>query len=251
MDNVKDYVELVKAPWGKMFYDLLFMQLNTPQTQPLRILDFGSGLGVTSNYYAAWHEITAIEPNKEMIDNSRRENSYTQLHGGIEKLFGFCDNSFDMILCHNVLEYIENKEPIVAELLRVLKPGGVLSIVKHNRAGRVFQSAVFGNDPKKALALLDNANDKSNYFGIQYIYSNDDIISWAEKHGGIIDKTMGMRTFWALGQDNSIKFSDEWYSNTFELENRVAEIDEYRRIAFYNHLLIRKEGINILRGESI
>ena len=32
MDNVKEYVELVKAPWGKMFYDLLFTQLNIPQT---------------------------------------------------------------------------------------------------------------------------------------------------------------------------------------------------------------------------
>jgi SAM-dependent methyltransferase len=72
MDNIKDYVELVKAPWGKMFYDLLFIQLNIPKSPKLKILDFGSGLGVTSNHFAAWHDVTAVEPNKEMIDNNHR-----------------------------------------------------------------------------------------------------------------------------------------------------------------------------------
>ena len=69
MENVQNYVELVKEPWGKMFYDLLFIQLDLPTSPRLKILDFGSGLGVTANHYAAWHDVTAIEPNKEMIDN--------------------------------------------------------------------------------------------------------------------------------------------------------------------------------------
>ena len=28
MENVNDYIEHVKTPWGRMFYDLLFHQLN-------------------------------------------------------------------------------------------------------------------------------------------------------------------------------------------------------------------------------
>jgi len=35
--------------------------------------------------------------------------------------------------------YIEEKEPIIAELFRVLKPNGKLSIVKYNRIGRVLR----------------------------------------------------------------------------------------------------------------
>ena len=125
MDTVKDYVELVKAPWGRMFYDLLFSQLNIPHTPKLKILDFGSGLGVTADYFAEWHEVTAVEPDEEMINNACNQNKYEQIHGSIEKLTVFADRSVDLIFCHNVLEYIENKEPIVAELLRILKPGGV------------------------------------------------------------------------------------------------------------------------------
>ena len=242
MDNVKEYVELVKAPWGKMFYDLLFTQLEIPQSPKLNILDFGSGLGVTANYYAAWHDVTAVEPNEEMIDSSFRESEYKQIHGGIEKITEFENKTFDFVFCHNVLEYIENKEPIISELLRVLKPGGTLSVVKHNRVGRVIGTAVFKNDPKKAIALLDeNANDKHIYLGTQYIYSNDYISALAEENGGNVKAIYGMRAFYALGQDNSVKYTDEWYQNMFALENAVANIDDYRNAAFHNHLLIYRE----------
>jgi SAM-dependent methyltransferase len=242
MDSVKEYVALVKAPWGKMFYDLLFVQLGIPQSLKLNILDFGSGLGVTANHFAKRHDVTAVEPNDEMITSSQRENPYTQIHGGIEKISAFEDNTFDIVFCHNVLEYIEDKEPIIAELLRVLKPGGTLSVVKHNRAGRVFNIAIFKNDPKKAIEQLDeNANDKSNYLGTQYIYSNGDLNAMVTQHGGKIYKTLGMRAFYALGQDNTVKYTDEWYQNMLSLEEKVQAIDEYKNAAFFNHVFIAKE----------
>ena len=62
---------------------------------------------------------------------------------------------FDIVLCHNVLEYIDDKERVVKELCRVLKPGGMLSVVKHNRAGRVMQMAVLLDELEKAHQLLD------------------------------------------------------------------------------------------------
>ena len=180
MDTVKDYVDLVKTPWGRMFYDMLFIQLSIPQTTNLNILDFGSGLGVTANHYAVWHNVTAIEPNPEMIESSFNENKYKQINGGVNDLAEFQTDKFDYIFCHNVLEYIEGKEPIITELLRVLKAGGILSVVKHNRVGRVLHTAVFKNDPQKAISLQDaNANDKNNYLGTQYIYSNDYISTFA------------------------------------------------------------------------
>ena len=241
MDSVKDYVELVKAPWGRMFYDLLFAQLDIPQSPKLDILDFGSGFGITANHFAAWHDVTAVEPNDEMIRNSYKENEYKQMRGGIEKISEFEDKSFDIVCCHNVLEYIENKEPMICELLRVLKLGGLLSVVKHNRVGRVFGTAVFKNDPKKALALIDeNANDKSNFLGTQYIYSNDYLISLAAKYSGSVIKILGMRAFYALGQDNNIKYTDEWYESMLALENAVAGIDAYKNAAFFSHLFIGK-----------
>ena len=153
----------------------------------------------------------------------------------------FDDGCFDLVLCHNVLEYTNEKEPIIAEIMRVLKPGGLFSLVKHNRIGRVFHRAVFWNDPKKALLQTDDsAIDKSNYLGTQYIYSNADAENMIAKHNGKIDNILGMRAFYALGQDNSIKYDNEWYQNMLSLEAHVANIDEYKNAAFLQHLLIAK-----------
>jgi len=227
-----------------MFYELIYGQLNMPPSLSLKILDFGSGLGVLADYYAARHDVTAVEPSAEMIENSFRENGYLQIHGGIEKLMDFDESMFDLVICHDVLEYVEDKEPYVAGLLRALKPGGTLSVVKHNRAGRVFQSAVFWNNPAKAILLLDErATDKNNFLGEQYLYSNDELEAIAVRYGGRIQKVMGIRTFFALGQDNSVRYTDKWYRDMLALELQVAEIDEYRRVAHYNHLLINKSDV--------
>ncbi len=62
-------------------------------------------------------------------------------------------------------------------------------------------------------------------------------------HGGKIDSIYGMRMFWALGQDNSIKCTDDWYQSMLILESKAATIDEYQHATFFNHLLIKKIGI--------
>ena len=241
MENITEYVELVKAPWGKIFYELLYKQLNIPHSPKINILDFGSGLCVTTNHYSAWHEVTAIEPGADFINNRFKDNEYILLQGDIEKVAAFEDKSFDVVFCHNVLEYIESKEPIISELLRILKPSGFLSVVKHNRVGRVIHTAVYKNDPEKALTLIDlDVNDNNNYLGIQYIYSNDYLSELVGKYNAYIKDILGMRAFYALGQDNSIKYSDEWYQNMLLLEESVSNIDEYKNSAFFNHIIIKK-----------
>ena len=42
-----------------------------------RILDFGSGIGVTANYLAEHNDVTAIEPNEESVDAMDRQPVYT------------------------------------------------------------------------------------------------------------------------------------------------------------------------------
>ena len=83
-----------------------------------------------------------------------------------------------VIICHNVLEYIDDKQCTVNELARVLKQGGRLSIVKHNRAGRVMQMAVLLDDFEKANALLDGKNSTASKLGSIRYYEDKDISEW-------------------------------------------------------------------------
>lgn len=223
--------------WERLFKRIVWKQLGNIKNK--RILDFGSGKGVTSNHFAISNDVTAIEPSQEMLLNAWKDYDYTQIVGDISSLSKFEDNSFDMIICHNVLEYIENKEQVINEFSRVLKVGGILSIVKHNRAGRVMQMAVLLDDFEKANNLLDGNNSSSLKYGQIRYYEDEDINRWNDKFELI--NFFGIRTFFDLQQNQEKHNDEEWQIKMIELENRVSQIDEYRNIAFFHHLIFVKK----------
>lgn len=156
--------------WEKLLKRILWSQLG--EIKGKRILDFGSGLGITANHYAKGNTVIAIEPSEESVNVRCTENEYEQIIGSLDKLRKLPDESFDLIFCHNVLEYASEREKIIKEFYRVLKPNGTLSIVKHNRLGRVMQMAVLLNDFTSANNLLDGKDGMTSKFGaIRYYFS--------------------------------------------------------------------------------
>ena len=223
-------------PWERLFKKIVWAQLGVIKGK--KILDFGSGEGVTANYYAKENDVVAVEPWEEMLADRWDDYGYRQIHGDVSGLAEFEDNSFDIILCHNVLEYIEDKAEVVNELHRVLKPGGTLSIVKHNRAGRVMQMAVLLDDMEKANELLDGKSGTAAKFGLIRYYEDEMVSEW---NAGLkyVD-CFGIRTFFDLQQNQEKHASDEWQDNMMRLEMRVSKMEEYRAIAFFHHLLFTK-----------
>lgn len=239
--SIDDYRKLIDNPQGKMFYDMIFRQLNLPDDPTLNILDFGAGFCVTANYYAKHHKVTAIEPNKEMISLNKHNNHFDLILGDIETLKGYKDYTFDLVICHNVLEYVPDKELILSELARVLKQGGTLSIVKHNLWGRVMDYAVFSDNPKAALDLLENGDCKNNMFGKRNTYDDEYIIKSGHKCSLTIESLFGIRTFFSLSKNDDIKFTQEWYDNMLALEMKVCNLDQYKNISFFHHLIFQKK----------
>ena len=174
-----------------------------------------------------------------MIVNRWADFEYRQIQGDVRILSDFEDNIFDMIICHNVLEYIENKQNVLTELYRVLKPHGVLSIVKHNRAGRVMQMAVLLDDFDKANDLLDGSNSTASKFGTIRYYEDEMILKWTPGLKNV--DCFGVRTFWDLQQNQEKHNTEDWQNRMMQLEMRVSQMDDYRNISFFHHLLFSKE----------
>ena len=230
--------ELIELPaWERLLKKIVWAQLGNICGKS--ILDFGSGEGVTANHFAENNNVVAIEPSEDMLVNRWADFEYKQIQGDVTKLSDFDDNTFDMIICHNVLEYIEDKKHVLDELHRVLKPQGVLSIVKHNRAGRVMQMAVLLDELEKANELLDGKNSTASKFGVIRYYEDKMISEWSP--GLTIKDCFGIRTFWDLQQNQEKHNSEEWQNRMMQLEMRVSQMDEYRKIAFCHHLLVSKE----------
>lgn len=50
-----------------------------------------------------------------------------------------------------------------------------------------------------------------------------------------------MRTFWDMQQNQEIHKDIEWQENMLEMELRVSDLDEYKNIAFFHHLILKKK----------
>ncbi len=237
-NDLKTYLENMKKPWSVLYYKLVWEQLS--QVTNSKILDFGSGLGITANYLAKNNDVVAIEPDANMIDMRICDNNYKQIIGNIEQLREQEDNSFDVVICHNVFEYVKERKEIFREFYRVLKPNGIISIVKHNHVGRIMQKIVFENNADEAISLLDGEAAKVMNFGQVHYYNINDVREWIGDLDVNIEKILGVRTFFALQQNNEIKYEPMWQEKMFEVEMKVCDIDEYINISFYNHILLRK-----------
>ncbi len=221
--------------WEKLQKLLTWEQIG--QINGKRILDFGSGNGITASYYGAKNQVTAIEPDKETIKDRCTENTYEQICGGLDKLKALEDETFDVILCHNVLEYAsKERTEIINEFARVIKKGGTLSILKHNKPGRIMQMVVLLNNFSHALELLDGKSGKAEKYGSIDYYEDEDIVKCCEKFS--ISKIYGMRTFWDLQQNQDIQKNDDWQQDMLKAERRVSEIEEFKNIAFFHHILL-------------
>lgn len=229
--------KMKKLPtWDYLLKRILWSQLG--EIEGKRILDFGSGLGVTAEHYAKDNNVTAIEPSVESVNERWREYEYEQIVGGIEELKKIDGESFDIIFCHNVFEYALEREDIVKEFYRVLKPGGMISLVKHNRPGRIMQMAVLLNDFESANSLLDGNDGMTSKFGAIHYYEDEDIVKWCDKLS--LSKVYGIRTFWDLQQNQDIQKEADWQEKMIQLEMRVSEMEKYRAIAFFHHLILKK-----------
>lgn len=63
-------------PQEMLMKRIVWLQMGTLQGK--RILDFGSGAGITTNYFARENEVIAVEPSKEDVLTRRTDFSYQQ-----------------------------------------------------------------------------------------------------------------------------------------------------------------------------
>lgn len=233
--DLQAYKNHLEEPWGKIYYDILFDQLKN--VEGLKVLDFGSGFGIVANHLAEKNQVTALEPNMEMIIHRKRTNSYEQLQGSLEVLEIFKDESFDLIICHNVLEYVEDIDPYLMAFSRLLKKGGKLSIVKHNHVGRIMHTVIFENDIKKARELLLGKDYLTHSMGQANYYEMPEVIN--PYPFDILD-FQGIRIFYGL-QPNDVKTDPGWRENMLEMELAVNNQSPYRDIAAFQHYWLVKK----------
>jgi SAM-dependent methyltransferase len=124
-----------------------------------RVLEIGAGTGLNVAHYGADADVTYTEPDPHMAARLRRRGADV-VEAGAESL-PFADASFDTVVSTLVLCTVPDVPASLAEVRRVLKPGGKLVFLEHVRAEpgtrlERWQNRLHG--PWKAFACGCNCN---------------------------------------------------------------------------------------------
>lgn len=233
--NIQQYKQMLEQPWGKIQYIITFAQLE--HIKGKKILDFGSGFGLVSQFLVQNNEVVAIEPQKELLF-AYSNHTYEKILGSLEQVKELKSESFDIVLCHNVLEYIDENCRVnyLSELKRVLKRDGKLSIIKHNQVGKIMQAVVFSNYVDQALDLLKGNQFKSVSFSQGTTYTIDELLEMSRMK---LENYQAIRTFYSL-QMNEVKMKDNWLEKMTEMELAVCDLYPYKDISFLQHVWLVK-----------
>lgn len=102
------------------------------------LLEVGCGAGIDLVRFArAGAVVTGIDLSATAIDLARKNIEQNGLGADLRVMNGeamqFHDNSFDVVYAHGALQYTADAPKMIAEIHRVLKPGGEAIVMVYNR----------------------------------------------------------------------------------------------------------------------
>lgn len=130
------------------------------------VLDAGSGDGTVAELVAPRaRRVVCVDRSEAMITAARRRlagRAHVRCEVGDVGALAEADASFDLALCLNVLVHVESPPRALAELARVLRPGGRLTLVtlaahRHVAAASEWGHRHLGFAPRALARLLARA----------------------------------------------------------------------------------------------
>ncbi|MEW2291509.1 methyltransferase domain-containing protein [Streptomyces sp. NPDC006743] len=215
-----------------------------PVGQRLRVLDVGMGQGTQALRLArAGHQVTGLERDQKMISVARRslaaepEGIRARMRivegDGQDTGVHFLPGSFDVVLCHGVLMYVEEPDPLLAGLARMLAPGGLLSLLVRNADALAMRPGLSG-DWAAALAAFDTTVYR-NRLGLDVRADRlADLTATLAGIGAPLHAWYGVRVFTDTAADGAEPPAD--VAALLDTEERAGRTDPYRGVAALLHL---------------
>jgi S-adenosylmethionine-dependent methyltransferase len=132
----------------------------------LEVVDVGAGTGGFAVRLAKLgHHVTVVDPSPDALAAARWRAAelgvtLTAVQGEASEIAGLVgDGAADLVVCHNVLEYVDSPAAAMAAIARVLRPGGTVSVLAANVVAAVLQRALAGRYEEARRLLTSNAGD--------------------------------------------------------------------------------------------
>jgi S-adenosylmethionine-dependent methyltransferase len=241
-ESIDRWIAENDRPWMKLKTEIGLSNLkkHLPQ-RPLRILDAGGGSGADSIPLAReGHSVDLADYSPEMLNAAKENASREGLEDKIR--FHIADVSqldrvfprpqFDIVLCHNVLQYIADVPKLLSMLSMVLLPGGILSLISPNRYSLPYSTAFLFGDLDEAFRQIDARTYRHRFFNTTVTeYSAEEIRAMLPDAGLAFDAVYGIRCLSDYWGDNETKSKPEVWDKLKKLEYALADKYPYILLA--------------------
>jgi SAM-dependent methyltransferase len=148
----------------------------------------------------------------------------------------FDAESFDVVLCHGLLMYFADPEPLLDDLVRLVAPGGVLSLLVRNGDALAMRSGLLGDWDTTRQAFEDLSYD--NRIGVPARADRiDDLAASLTGRGMTVRAWYGVRVFTDIAPTDAAPPDEPALTALLACEERAGATDPYRRVAALTHVI--------------
>ena len=217
--------------------------------RPLEVLDVGGGTGGFAVPLAELgHRVTVVDPSPDALAALQRRAadagvaSRVRAEQGDAGLLGAVVGpaAADVLLCHGVLEHVEDPKAAVLDMLEVLRPEGLVSVLVAQRLGALLARALSGRFTAARHVLEDPDGRTGAGDPVRRRFNRADLLALFDADPVRIRALHGVRLFTDLLPGALVDGDAEAATALLDLERVTSEHPELAAVAAALHLVVQR-----------
>ena len=234
------------TPRTAVILSVLRAELERRAGATLTVLDVGGGTGGFAVPLAqAGHRVTVVDASPDALATLTRRAAEAGVAGRIRAMQGDGDalaglvepGGVDLVLCHAVLEVVDDPAAVVAALSAALRPGGAASVLVAGRAAAVLGKAISGHLDVAAALADDPAGTAGVRDTLRRRYDAESAAALLGAAGLVVEEIHGVRV---LADLLPAAVADGQPAALVELELALAARAPWRDLAAQLHVFARR-----------
>ncbi|MEV6300973.1 methyltransferase domain-containing protein [Actinoplanes sp. NPDC051861] len=225
---------------------VLRRELERHAGRELTVLDVGGGTGGFAVPLAeAGHRVTVIDASPDALAALTRRAADAGVADRIQAVQGDGDalaalvepGTADLILCHSVLEVVDDPGRVVTAITAALRPGGAVSLLVAGRAAAVLARAINGHLGAASALVTSPEGRAGTRDNLLRRFDADSAVALLAEAGLEVEETHGVRVVADLLPATVL---EEDPQAVLELELALSSRPPFRDIASQLHLFARR-----------
>jgi len=228
--------------------DSLLLERRAVTGRDLDVLDLGGGTGGFAVPIARLgHRVTVIDPSPDALAALQRRANEAGVADLVQAVQGdaadlgrlVAPGSVDLVLCHGVLEHVDDPQAAALAVVQALRSGGFASLLVAQRLGAVLARALAGRFTEAQRLLTDPAGRSGDADPLPRRFDQATLLELLEPAGVSVREIHGVRLVTDLLPGALVDADPAAAEALLDLERAAAVDPRLAALAAQLHLVVQ------------